>query len=231
MNRHFASIYISCTIFLVFSTIAIVSYQGSNAFISSIHSYQFTQNFLSDLGITHTYAHTVNPLIVRILFAASLISAGCAGVLFFKQKSKEVSLQAKSKLTWYSYGFALCVTSIGLIPDDLYTWPHRIALLGSVFFLALSCGTLAFNLARPTIFGRIFRIFTLLILMYPFWLIFAPLPETGIAAHTAHVILQKCIVYGFLLTVMLCTAPKLQTPLSLHNLSSHKKNENPEILS
>jgi hypothetical membrane protein len=188
--------------FLIFSTAGIFGYQGSNQNFRYTDRFVFGQNFLSDLGGSEGYNHVHTALWINICFALALWSAALGGYLFFRHFDR--------KYSWLSLCFTSCLSLIPFLPADRFNWPHRIALFGTVLFLAPACVLAARTMPRRqnTI---AFRCYSVLICIYLAYLLTGPLPDISPLARTIHVIAEMTVVYGFIGVAFFTSVPEKTT--------------------
>ncbi|CAN5171765.1 hypothetical protein BH11PAT4_BH11PAT4_2610 [soil metagenome] len=173
-------------------TVAMLLYRGGNPLNEGI-SYHFTENFLSDLGITSTYNHTSQPLVITF-FAIGLFAASVATWSWYRSAEK-----ATRSLAILAACFLILVP---LIPSDLFFWPHRIVVLAALISLALA--NIRF-LTRGGIQGHSYQLaLSIFQVAYLIFVFIGPMPAE---ARVLHVILQKIAIYSQLALYICCNAP------------------------
>jgi hypothetical protein len=182
-SPRFLSMSLWCVgLFFTATILAMVTYYGGNP-MQAAAPYSLTQNFLSDLGVIDTYSH-INQTLTNFFWLVALACASLGTMLF-------VAGINRTKVARWSGALAGCsILSIGLIPSDLFFWPHRIALLTTVILLTVTLGILS---KQSAVLPRIgFAICA----AYALFLILAPHPDTSDTARLQHIIVQKVFVVG-----------------------------------
>ncbi|MEZ0287250.1 MAG: hypothetical protein ACAH35_05440 [Candidatus Paceibacterota bacterium] len=175
-----------------------LTYTGGNPLRDEAR-YAFGFNFLSDLGVKLPYSHTPQPL-TNLFWAMALGSAAIALTSYVQSLKGTQGSRLSAALA------CLSLLGVGLLPSDVYFWPHRVALLA---FLASLITAFAF-LSRTTK-EHAPRILLITCLFYLLFLLLGPRPETSLDARTVHVLAQKLMVGMVFATLIATSARKLRS--------------------
>jgi hypothetical protein len=167
-------------LFFAFLIAAIFSYRGGNPTDIFAH-YNLGNNFISDLGAVETYS-LIPQYFTIFLLNCALVSASLALMFFISSQSRIIAV----RITGFTA--SLSILAIGLLPSDIFFWPHRIALFFTVFFLTISFGLMSKQGSWLIRIGFLFGI------AYILFIVFGPHPEVSAHARYIQVILQKVFI-------------------------------------
>jgi len=195
--------------FILLTILAMIFYAGGSNYYPTASSYDFLQNFFSDLGMRTAWTGNSN-MIASILFTIALATAG-ASILPFILLFPSI-FSRKTLSFWFSMLTLITgiPTSIGFIiiafaPWDLYLSAHLMAVyVAFVGAVPLSVGfTGAIWAAKkfPKYLVWVGTTVSFIILLYVWLLFFGP--EGSEMARLIQVVGQKIVVYtiiiGFLI--------------------------------
>lgn len=201
---------IACTVFLIFTSLAMVFYPGGTLLDPTIRGYSFWMNALSDMGMTRVFSKVPNRL-SSVLFTLGLGSAGVglgiffmAFARFFKQTTVESFLGRSGAFLGVLAGIAF--VGVAATPADLFLQSHLwfVNWAFQLFTLATLCFTICIMLSRcyPRGDGLILAGFTVLLISYVMLLNLGPSMDTprGLMIMVAG---QKVIAYASVISVLI----------------------------
>lgn len=198
--------------FLVLVPAAMGLYAGGNYWDATAPSYGLARNFLSDLGMTHTWAGRSN-YAAMTLFSIALATVGVALVLFawswrryaFEHQRARFAGRASAVLGTAS---GLAFVGIAVTPFDIaLTWHNTFVfvafsmLLGYVVALAVVMGRNGATRAQMAVNVA----YVVLVLGYVALIFFGPRLDTE-AGHRVQVIGQKFVALGSMLHAIVLTS-------------------------
>jgi hypothetical membrane protein len=192
--------------FLVLCALAMRSYPGGTMADRQTVGYAFSENFLSDLGMTKSWSGQPNPT-ASLLFNAAMVVLGLSIIPFFLFLPSHAPDQSESLRIAAMLGVvsALALVGIGLTPFDVHPDAHAGAL---VLWLMSLAGTAVLHFgalwASKTCFPLLAMLSFALALAITFYMVltaglgveayFGAGPE--VVRRTAT--MQKCLVLGAL---------------------------------
>ena len=193
---------IGSLVFLIFTTIAMFFYKGGTAFNPDLNRYDFFHNFFSDLGRTYVYDGESNSISSTLFISAAVIS-GILLIPYYINLSKiPFGTEKKQKYARFATRISLisspAFVAVGLIPSNINTDMHmlavNIAFMGTGIIIIIY-GILFLNHENyPRISGKLFLLYSVLLLIYIFVMIIFLDPNQG-NAFLIQVLSQKIIVY------------------------------------
>lgn len=188
--------------FLVLSTCAMVAYAGGTWFDGGATRYQFTENFLSDLGMTHAFSGRSN-YVSCVLFAIALASLGATLIAFawtwrgfaFGHRRAVVAGYVSAVLGTAS---GLCFVGVAVTPFDLVLIPHLVFVIAAFALLMLYVAAITLVMWRNGTTGwRLVANLAYLVLVagYVALVLCGPRLSTPFG-HAVQVLGQKVIAYG-----------------------------------
>ena len=197
-----------CGFFVVLTSLAMLVYAGGQAFDNSSAGYQFTRNFLSDLGRLTAYSGRPNTA-SAILFNTALGLAGVALVLFFLSFPRFFAHSRLFRLLSISGSLlgvlaGVCFAGISFTPADVarpahiqfVMWAFRLFPLAVLVYIP----ALFLHPAYPRRYAWLFVLFWLLLAGYYLLLTNGPSIETS-QGFVIQVIGQKVIAYASVVSV------------------------------
>lgn len=200
-----------CTLFVVFTTVAMLLYPGGTVPVASTHGYLFFMNFFSDLGQVRTQSGALNyPSMV--LFAVSMIAVGIGLGSFFLVFARFFAARATSPwaqrvnvlATLVGVVAAICFIGLGVSPHDMMFYQHQAFTQWAfrLLLVAVILEVVAIRLTRgiPASLLRVNVTFVIILFGYLLLMLFGP--STGnILGDEIHAVGQKLIVYTSVSTI------------------------------
>jgi hypothetical protein len=216
-----------CVQFFVLTILAMVFFPGGTLLDHNSIGYNFWTNFFSDLGGTVTHSGASNS-ISSVLF---LIALTVIGISFIPFLTAVPNLFTKSRFTRYlsimgsALGMysAICYVGIAFTPWNI-DWEGHVFFVGSAF-LSIVVVAIIFAIAMhvekgfPKGYPAIFVIFTAIVIIYAWLLIFGPkftTPEGNIIQAVG----QKVVVYSMIICFAIQAHGALQVSLQKQAASS-----------
>lgn len=194
--------------FLILTPLAMTQYAGGTWFDPGTPHYRFTENFLSDLGMTHAFNGRANTT-SAVLFSIALATIGLALVAFaWTWRGFAFGL---GRARWLGHTSAvlgtlsgLCFTGVACTPFDLALDAHNTFVIAAFGLLMLYVATITIVMWRNGIAGiRFAANFAYLILVVGYVVLVLAGPRLWTPhGHTVQVIGQKVIAYGSMLHVL-----------------------------
>ncbi|MEO8548902.1 MAG: hypothetical protein ABI678_02990 [Kofleriaceae bacterium] len=194
--------------FLVLTPVAMTLYAGGTWFDPGTLHYRFTENFLSDLGMTHAFSGRSNTA-AAVVFSIALATIGLALVAFaWTWRSFAFGLR---RARWVGHASAvlgtlsgLCFTGVACTPFDLALDAHNTFVIAAFGLLMLYVATITIVMWRNGIAGARFAAnFAYLALVAGYVVLVLTGPRmTTPHGHTVQVIGQKVVAYGSMLHVL-----------------------------
>ncbi|MBL0212892.1 MAG: hypothetical protein IPQ07_03340 [Myxococcales bacterium] len=194
--------------FVVLTPIAMVLYAGGTWFDRSTPHYQFTGNFLSDLGMTHAFSGRANYPSCA-LFAISLATVGTSIVAFgwtwrgfaFERGRARIAGQASAVFATLS---GLAFLGVAATPFDRALDAHNTFVLAGFGLLPCYVATITYAMWRNGVGGA--RIaanlaYLALVMGYVGLVVAGPRLDTP-SGHMIQVVGQKTVAYGSMLHVI-----------------------------
>ena len=214
-------------IFVSFNVIAMIYYPGGSIFDRDKIGYDFTRNFLSQLGRVNAYLTDVNGNQISNTSSLIIWSTGMSltGIIFFIYYLCLPSIFNRSILSYVGSFFAIiasiCFILTGITPGDLTV--HLIDRNNDIIILSMLkihafFANNIFYFAFPSaliysyviynsekinkIYGIGYYIFSFLIFCYVLLLIFSPNPFGSEYIITIHVVSQKMIAISWIFSTL-----------------------------
>ena len=194
--------------FLVLTALAMTRYAGGTWWDPQTTRYHFTENFLSDLGMTHAFSGRANTS-SAILFSIALATVGLALVAFvWCWKGFAFGL---GRARWVGHASAVlgtlsgvCFTGVACTPFDLALNAHNTLVIAAFGLLMLYVATITIVMWRNGIAGvRIAANLAYLALVVGYVVIVVAGPRWSTPhGHTVQVVSQKVVAYGSMLHVL-----------------------------
>ena len=194
--------------FLVLVPCAMVLYAGGTWWDPRAPGYTFAHNFLSDLGMTHTFSGASN-YASSALFAVALVSLGLGlvgfawtwrGFAFAHQRARLLGHASAVLGTLCGLAFA----GIGLSPFDRLFYPHAVCVLAGFGLLPVYVATLAVVMWRNALRGPLLTAslaYFVVVLAYLALILFGPTLATP-HGHTVQVVGQKLVAGASILYIL-----------------------------
>ena len=206
--RIYLSIALGCILFVVLTSIAMLTYSGGSYEDHAAPGYSFTHNFFSDLGRVTAQSGRPN-WFSAVLFFIALSIAGASLVIFFilfQRLFRHGHLQHLLCLLGSAFGVLAGISFIGVAfsPADLALPAHAQFVIWAfrLFPLAVLCYVIALFLDRdyPRRYAWVFAIFCLLLIGY--YLLMTHGPEfASPQGLVIQAVGQKVIVYASILSI------------------------------
>ncbi len=216
--RIFRLVIAACTLFVVLTTISMLTYPGGSLANKSSQGYSFFTNFLSELGATVTPSGQTNTL-SAVLFAAGLSLAGLGLAAFFLAYPRFFRQSLAGRLlSWAGSVFGL-LSALGFIgvaftPYNLNLGLHTQFVLWAfrLFPVAVTFYILAMLVDRhyPARYMLVFAAFDVLLILYLILLTRGPSAATpqGLAIQVTG---QKIIAYAAVISILIQSYGALST--------------------
>ena len=197
--------------FLVLVPIAMAVYAGGSPWHPDAPGYGITDNFLSDLGMTRTWAGHTNTT-SSILFGVALASVGLALIAFswtWRQFAFEHGRArfAGAASTVLGTASGIAFTGIACTPFDRLLFWHNAFVLGGFALLLGYVIALAVVMARNGATGvqtAVNLAYVVLVLGYVVLIFFGPRLDTE-TGHRTQVVGQKAVALGSMLHAIAMT--------------------------
>ena len=214
-------------IFVTFNVIAMLYYPGGSIFDRDKIGYDFSRNFLSQLGRINAYLSDSNGNQLNNYVSFVIWSTGMSitGLIFFVYYSCLPSIFNNSRLSYLGSFFAviasICFVLTGITPGDLTVHlidqNNHITILSmleihaffanNIFYFAfpsaLIYSYIIYNSDKiENIYGLGYYIFSFLIFCYILLLVFSPSPFGSEFIITVHVVSQKMIAISWILSTL-----------------------------
>jgi len=196
---------------VVLTACAMVLYAGGTWLDPSTPGYQLTGNFLSDLGMTHSFSGASNYL-SSALFCIALVSIGSALIAFawtwrdFAFAAGRAPIVGMASATFGTLS-GLAFIGVAVTPFDLVLTAHNTFVIAAFSCLLLYVSAISIAMWRNSIGGLRLAAnlaYLALVLAYMIVILFGPRLDTD-AGHRVQVIAQKIVVYGSMLHVSYLT--------------------------
>lgn len=197
--------------FIVLTAFAMTRYAGGTWWDPYTPRYHFTDNFLSDLGMTHSFSGRSN-LSSLVPFAIALATVGLSLVAFawcWKGFAFE-----RGRARWVGHASALlgtlsglCFTGVACTPFDLALTAHNMLVIAAFGFLMLYVATGTIVMWRNGITGIRIGVnlaYLALVVGYVVMVVEGPTWSTPYG-HRVQVVDQKIVAYGSMLMVLFLT--------------------------
>jgi hypothetical membrane protein len=211
-QRKFLKLYqfiaIGCALFILLTSIAMLTYTGGSAEDPSAKGYSFTQNFLSNLGMITAESGRPN-WASAILFFIALGTAGAALVVFFiifQRMFDSSRLQHSLSLIGSALGVlaGLSFMGIAFAPADIARPAHIQFVMWAfrLFPLAILCYVPVLFMDRhyPKAYAWVFAVFCLMLIGYYVLLTQGPSFDTP-EGLVIQVVGQKIIAYASIISI------------------------------
>jgi hypothetical protein len=174
IRRMYLIIAMGCGVFILLTTIAMLTYAGGSVDNHAVKGYSFTHNFLSNLGMLTAPSGNPN-WVSAVLFFISLAAAGACLVLFFilfPRFFRSTRLQSILSLVGSFFGVLAGISFIGIAfaPADIARPAHVQFVMWAfrLFPLAVLCyvPVMFIDKRYPKIYAWVFTIFCLMLIGY-----------------------------------------------------------------
>lgn len=191
-----------CLLFLILTVIAMVVYPGGTSANPTATSYNFLENYFSDLGRAQTFLGESN-IVSRVLFTIALTIVAISLALYFISlptffKENKVAKWLIIIGTINGVLAAIAYALIGFLPYDIFgsfhTYAVYTAFSASIFTTTIYIVGIFLEKSYPNIYAWIYVIFTLILAGYLFILFAGPSSGTDLG-KLIQVVGQKVIVY------------------------------------
>ncbi len=201
------------TIFILFTTIAMIIYRAGNPIDDSSLTYSFYYNFFSDLGMMGSF-HEGNNSPVYIFFIIALVAMSILVIPFFLfmiNYFKETNQKQYLILSIFGsiFGIIAVVSYIGvaLTPWDLQLAIHMQFVYSAFIFILPTSLIYTYILLKnqnvfPSYMGYTFLIFLILAVFYLILLLYGP-PRNVSTGRIIQAVGQKIIVYSEISTFLI----------------------------
>jgi hypothetical membrane protein len=197
--------------FLVLVTAAMAFYAGGNYYDTGAAGYGFTENFLSDLGMTRAWSGQPNTL-SAVLFSIALATVGVAFILFSWTWRRFAFARRRA---WFAGSASTALgTASGVAFVGIACTPFDVALDWHNVFVLVAFGTLAgYVVALAVVMGRngatrvqtaVNVAYVVLVLGYVALIFFGPRLHT-VEGFRVQVIGQKIVAFGSMLHAIVLT--------------------------
>jgi|GEM_PF-5967224 len=192
------AILVFSSLFIVLSTVAMLFYHGGYPGNIKAPRYIPQINFLSDLGLWHSYNNATQP-VSNVLFLLALIAASAGIRIFFSVFLNPIRPGYRLGNTMSILASILTIV-LGVLPQDVFYWPHRIVAL--LIFITMSLAFLA--LSRQVSRRRV-ALIGIFIAIYVLYAAFGPSPDISMPFREAQAIFQKVTIYVTFLFIIYLT--------------------------
>lgn len=187
--------------YLFITTVLMYYYPGGHYFDHFTEGYQFTRNFLSDLGRTTNFGRGPNPTAPWYQFTLSL--AGIAAISFisgFALRFKRAGVSLVTAAWVFGLIAGICYIGIANFPVNRAYFIHiQFVQWGFLAFLAMTvlCAiTLQKDESIPTLYPLVIWAFAIILTLQVIIMILGPRSWSSPEALHLQVILQKVVVYA-----------------------------------
>jgi hypothetical membrane protein len=208
LRRLYLVIAIGCVMFVILTLVAMLTYAGGTMENHASNGYDFTRNFLSNLGMLTAPSGRPN-WVSAVLFFISLAAAGSCLVLFFiifQRFFQHTRLQKVLSLTGSILGVLAGISFIGVAfaPADVaraahiqfVMWAFRLFPLAVIFYVPV----MFIDRHYPRLYAWIFTVFCLLLIGYYLLLTNGPSLDSP-QGLVIQVVGQKVIAYASILSI------------------------------
>jgi hypothetical membrane protein len=208
LRRLYLVIATGCAVFVIFTLVAMLTYAGGTMDNHAAGGYDFTHNFLSNLGMLNALSGRSN-WVSAVLFFISLAAAGACLVLFFimfQRFFRHTRPQKVLSLAGSALGVLAGISFIGVAfaPADLARAAHIqfVMLAFRLFPLAVLCylPVMFVDQHYPKFYSWVFAVFCLLLIGYYLLLTNGP-SLTSPQGLVIQVVGQKVIAYASILSI------------------------------
>jgi hypothetical membrane protein len=131
--------------FVVLTGCAMVAYSGGTWFDANTPHYQFTHNFLSDLGMTHALSGRAN-YVSSVLFFVALATTGVALIAFAWSWREFAFPRGRAPIVGYASAVVgtlsgLCFVGVAVTPWNLALTPHNTFVIAAFGLLMVYVAT------------------------------------------------------------------------------------------
>ncbi len=174
IRRMYLIIAMGCGVFIVLTTLAMLTYTGGSVDNHAVKGYSFSHNFLSNLGMLTTPSGNPN-WVSAVLFFISLAAAGACLVIFFilfPRFFHTTRLQSILSLVGSFFGVLAGISFIGIAfaPADIARPAHIQFVMWAfrLFPLAVLCyvPVMFIDQQYPRLYAWVFAVFCLMLIGY-----------------------------------------------------------------
>jgi hypothetical protein len=208
--------------FIVLSVCAMAAYAGGTWWNPDAPRYQFAGNFLSDLGMTHSFSGRSN-YVSCALFSVALFTVGLALVAFVWTWREVACAQGRARWAGHTSAVVGTLSGLGFIgialtPFDVALHAHNTLVLAAFSLLPLYVASFTFLMWRNGIDrARVAANVGYLVLVagYMVLVLIGPRLDTP-GGLTTQVLGQKIIAYGSMLHVLYLATTTRKSLRSIH---------------
>ena len=199
-----------CTLFVAFTTMAMVLYPGGTITTASTHGYHFFINFFSDLGQTRTQSGAYNyPSMIFFALAMTTVGLGLGAFFvafakFFASRSTVLRAKRVNRVaTVAGVVAALCFIGIGATPYNLF-YPEHQTFVQWAFRLLLAAVILeviAMRLTHGIPKSLLWVNMAFVVVLFGYLMLMMYRPASPLLSAEIHAVGQKIIAYTAVATI------------------------------
>lgn len=210
IRRTYLIIALGCGLFILLTSIAMLTYAGGAVDNHSAQGYSFTHDFLSNLGMIHALSGEPN-WVSAVLFFVSLAAAGACLVVFFilfPRFFQATQFEKILSLIGSIFGVlaGMCFIGIAFTPADIARPAHVQFVMWAfrLFPLAVLCyvPVMFVDQKYPKVYAYVFAVFCLLLIGYYFLLTNGP-DFSSPQGLVIQAVGQKIIAYASIISIFI----------------------------